>query len=81
MGLCTTGQRALGVLDRFTAVCALYARVHSTITTASLRTVRVWDAVAGLCTKAFIDVTAAAITAMCFDFARAPSGIVSWVTQ
>jgi hypothetical protein len=48
-------------------VCALYAQVHSSITTASLRTVRVWDAVAGLCSKVFPDVTAAAITAMCFD--------------
>ena len=32
-------------------VCALYSRTHSTVTTASARTLRVWDAVAGLCTK------------------------------
>ena len=48
-------------------VCALYSRTHSSITTASARTIRVWDAVAGLCSKVFPEVTPANITAVCFD--------------
>lgn len=48
-------------------VCAIFSKVNHTITTASARTVRLWNASTGLLSKSFVNITEDNITAMCFD--------------
>lgn len=55
------------VADEGPLVRAIYSPINSTVTTASVRTVRVWDATSGLLRKTYGNVTDATITAMCLD--------------
>ena len=55
------------VADEGPLVTALVSMTNNSITTASMRTVRLWDALTGILKKSFQDITTANITAMCFD--------------
>lgn len=55
------------VADEEPIVCGIYSRINHTVTTASARTVRLWNASTGLLWKSFVNVAASNITAMCFD--------------
>jgi WD40 repeat protein len=66
---CLDYEHALApeVAEEGPLVAALVSVTNNTITTASMRTIRVWDACKGLLKKTFQDIAPANITAMCMD--------------